>query len=72
MRFRLTRPLVRARNEIGRTREYFRAAKAVVRELRRQQFVNKARIVAQTASDRLDGVYTFDAAARSIDGTKAP
>ena len=34
--------------------------------------VNKARFVAQTTSDRLDGVYTFDAAARSIDGTKAP
>ena len=34
--------------------------------------VNKARFVAQTTSDHLDGVYTFDAAARTIDGTKAP
>lgn len=34
--------------------------------------VNKARFVAQTVSDHLDGVYTFDAAARVIDGTKAP
>lgn len=34
--------------------------------------VNKARFVAQTTSGHLDGVYTFDAAARAIDGTKAP
>jgi predicted nucleic-acid-binding protein len=34
--------------------------------------VNKARLVAQTTSDHLKGVYTFDAAARAIDGTKAP
>jgi len=34
--------------------------------------VNKARFVAQAASDPLDGVYTFDAAARAIDGTRVP
>ncbi len=34
--------------------------------------VNKARFVAQSASDYLDGVYTFDAVARVIDGTKVP
>jgi predicted nucleic-acid-binding protein len=34
--------------------------------------VNKARFVAQTTSDHLYSVYTFDAAARTIDGTKAP
>jgi len=34
--------------------------------------VNKARFVAQAASDHLDSVYTFDAAARAIDGMHAP
>lgn len=34
--------------------------------------VNKARLVAQSASDQLDGVYTFDAGARAIGGTMAP
>lgn len=34
--------------------------------------VNKARFVVQGTPDLLDGVYTFDAAARAIDGTKAP
>lgn len=34
--------------------------------------VNKARFVAQATSDHLEGVYTFDAAARAIDGTKTP
>jgi predicted nucleic-acid-binding protein len=34
--------------------------------------VNKARFVAHTTSDQMDGVYTFDAAARAINGTKVP
>lgn len=34
--------------------------------------VSKAKFVARRAANRLDGVYTFDEAARAIDGTKEP
>lgn len=34
--------------------------------------VNKARFVAHATEDPLDGVYTFDAAARAIAGTQTP
>jgi predicted nucleic-acid-binding protein len=34
--------------------------------------VHKAKLIAKQVGARLDGVYTFDVAAREIDGTKEP